>query len=351
MKVGHFSHIWRKPDMSPSERYAELWQELELADSLGFDFGFAVEHHFDPHESLSASPTVYIASAAAHTRRMRIGAMGWIVGLYDPLRVVEEAIALDNLSDGRLEVGLVSGISPAFFAPFKADFGHGRERAVEAFDLLKAACAHPEGFSFAGPFHQYENLTLHMGPYQQPHPPVWLETRDESTLAYLAREGIHTGYVHYLPRNEFGPRYRTYLNDWRAAGHTGAPNINYWTFVYVDETDEKAWQTAGPAWEYAYTRVSNAPGIAAALDRRGEPGAAELVRHFADLPYLRERQIGLVGSPDTVARQLRAYAAEGCFNTLFGEFNFGTLATDDVLRSIRLFGEEVIPRVRDFEPY
>jgi alkanesulfonate monooxygenase SsuD/methylene tetrahydromethanopterin reductase-like flavin-dependent oxidoreductase (luciferase family) len=351
MKLGHFSHIWRKPGMSPAARFAELWRELELCDSLGFDFGFAVEHHFDPRESLSASPPIYIASAAAHTQHMRIGAMGWIAGLYDPLRIVEEAIGLDQLSEGRLEVGLVSGFSPAFSAPFKADFAHSRERAIEAFELLRTACANPEGFSFDGPFHQYENLTLHMGPYQQPHPPVWLETRHPPTLEYLANAGIHTGYVHYLPREWIAPRYQKYLADWRAAGHAQDPNINYWTFVYVDETDDRAWEVAGPSWAYNYNHVSNAEGIAAGLARRGESEAAELMRHFADPQYMREHRIGLIGSPETVARQLREYAQEGCFNTLFGEFNFGALTTDQVLRSIQLFGEEVIPRVRDFSPY
>jgi alkanesulfonate monooxygenase SsuD/methylene tetrahydromethanopterin reductase-like flavin-dependent oxidoreductase (luciferase family) len=66
---------------------------------------------------------------------------------------------------------------------------------------------------------------------------------------------------------------------------------------------------------------------------------------------MRDHGIGLIGSPQTVARKLRAYAEEGLFNVLLGEFNFGFLAEDEVMRSIRLFGEEVIPRLRDFEPY
>ena len=97
MKFAHMSHIWRKPAMTPGQRYQQLWRELELADSLGFDYGFTVEHHVDPNESLSVSPPMYIAGAAAHTQHMRLGAMGWLVPLYDPLRVVEEVVSLDNL--------------------------------------------------------------------------------------------------------------------------------------------------------------------------------------------------------------------------------------------------------------
>jgi hypothetical protein len=66
---------------------------------------------------------------------------------------------------------------------------------------------------------------------------------------------------------------------------------------------------------------------------------------------MREHRIGLIGSPATVSEMLCDFAKEGLFNTLLGEFNFGFLAEDQVMRSIRLFGEEVIPRLRDFEPY
>jgi alkanesulfonate monooxygenase SsuD/methylene tetrahydromethanopterin reductase-like flavin-dependent oxidoreductase (luciferase family) len=66
---------------------------------------------------------------------------------------------------------------------------------------------------------------------------------------------------------------------------------------------------------------------------------------------MRDHGIGVIGSPETVAAKLRAYAEEGLFNLLLGEFNFGTLTEEQVMRSIRLFGEEVIPRVRSFEPY
>jgi alkanesulfonate monooxygenase SsuD/methylene tetrahydromethanopterin reductase-like flavin-dependent oxidoreductase (luciferase family) len=351
MKFAHMSHIWRKPDMSPGERYAQLWRELTLCDELGFDFGFAVEHHVDPRESLSPSPPLYIAGASAVTRDLRIGAMGWTVPLYDPLRVVEEVVALDHLTQGRLEVGLVSGALPAHFIPYKADFERRRERAVEGYELLKAACANPDGFSFKGPFHEYENIALQMPSCQQPHPPVWFETRHPPTLAYLAAEGVHTGYVHYVPRDEMAVQYREYLDQWRAAGHPKPPLINYWILVYVDETDDKAWEVAGPSWVHTYTEIATLDRLIESRIRRGELGGAELLSHFKDPPYMRDHGIGLIGSPETVANKLRSYAQEGLFNTLLGEFNFGFLSEDQVMRSIRLFGEEVIPRVREFEPY
>src|SRR5215475_13545131 len=59
MKFAHFSHVWNKPGMTAAERYEQLWRELETCDELGFDFGFTVEHHFNPNESWMPSPAIY----------------------------------------------------------------------------------------------------------------------------------------------------------------------------------------------------------------------------------------------------------------------------------------------------
>jgi len=64
--------------MTAADRYEQLWRELELADELGFEFGFAVEHHFNPRESIMPCPTIYCAAAAARTKRMRLGTQGYI---------------------------------------------------------------------------------------------------------------------------------------------------------------------------------------------------------------------------------------------------------------------------------
>src|SRR5690348_17376666 len=101
--------------MTAATRYGQLWRELALADDCGFDFGFCVEHHFNPNESWMPSPSIYCAAAAAHTTRLRIGTMGFVAPLYDPIRIAEDAAVLDNIANGRLELGLVSGIVPDFF--------------------------------------------------------------------------------------------------------------------------------------------------------------------------------------------------------------------------------------------
>ena len=150
MKFAHFSHVWNKPGMTAAARYDQLWRELALADESNFDFGFCVEHHFNPNESWMPSPSIYCAAAAARTRRLRIGAMGNIAPLYDPLRIAEDAAVLDNIANGRFELGLVAGIVPDFFGPYGADFQNRRAITHEALLFIKQALSSEGAFSFNG---------------------------------------------------------------------------------------------------------------------------------------------------------------------------------------------------------
>ena len=359
MKFAHFSHVWNKPGMTPAGRYAELWRELKLCDELGFDFAFAVEHHFSPHESWMPSPAIYTAGAAAHTKRMRIGPMGYVVPLYDPLRIVEEVAALDNVLDGRLEVGLVSGIRADYFTPYKADFENRRALTAEAVDLLKTAFATPGKFSFKGPHHSYDEVSLSVRPVQAPCPPLWIESRDPPTLKMLAREGIHTGYLFFMPHEEVVERYKVYLKDWASAGHPSKPNISYWTLVYVDETDEIARERARPNVLHNFTTVMgfgdvggiSTSKLAEVFAKRGEHGAAAIAANLTNPDYLMDNDLVFVGSAKTVAEKVRKASNAGMFNTLLCEFNFGYLPEESVRQSISRFAKEVIPALRQHSPY
>ena len=80
-------------------------------------------------------------------------------------------------------------------------------------------------------------------------------------------------------------------------------------------------------------------------------GAAEIMRNLFDPDYLLANELVFIGSPDTVAAKLKAAAASGVFNTFMGEFNFHDVAEDNLMRSIRLFGTQVMPQLRGFEPF
>src|SRR5215510_6377554 len=164
--------------MTPHQRYEELWRELRLCDELGYDYAFCVEHHFRPDESWISSPSVYIVGAAARTRRIRVGSMGYIVPLYHPLRLAEEIAVVDQMIGGRMELGLVPGINADYFKPFGFDYNLRKSPTLEFVDYLRAAYGQTQPFSFQGDVHRTESALLAVQPVQKPHPPLWMMSRD-----------------------------------------------------------------------------------------------------------------------------------------------------------------------------
>jgi alkanesulfonate monooxygenase SsuD/methylene tetrahydromethanopterin reductase-like flavin-dependent oxidoreductase (luciferase family) len=356
VKFAYFSHVWGRPGMTPTRRYEELWREIELAEQLGFDYAFSVEHHFTPHESWMPSPAIFCTGAAMRTSRIRIGPMGYVPPLYHPLRVAEEVAALDQLLDGRLEVGLAAGVTPDFFGPYGADFGRRRELTKECVELIRTALAAEGPFDFAGPVHQLAEVSLSFGGVQRPHPPLWVPTTNRATLRYLASIGAHTSATMLLPREALGLVYRHYLDWWQAAGHSGSPNIGYWTLVYVAETDEDAVNQAFPHIVHTLTKTlgygqNDIRRAGASIAESTGLSTATILEHAGEITFLRRHNLVFVGSPDTVIGQIKQAAAEGCFNTLLAELNFGWMTEQELASSAGLFSAEVMPALRSYAPY
>jgi alkanesulfonate monooxygenase SsuD/methylene tetrahydromethanopterin reductase-like flavin-dependent oxidoreductase (luciferase family) len=362
MKFAHFSHVWGKPGMTAHQRYEQLWRELQLCDELGFDFSFCVEHHFRPDESWMSAPSLYAVGGGARTKRLRVGSMGYVVPLYNPLRLAEEIAIVDQMLGGRFECGLVPGITGAYFEPFGIDYNFRKSPTLEFVAYLRAAYGEKQPFSFHGDNHKTESAKLAVLPVQRPHPPLWMMSRDPQTLEFCAANGVNPGYFISFPRAEAAARYRKFLADWDKAGHKRRPNIGYSTVVYVDETDEKALEVASFRASRAYEGLLplGAPGDTfedrVAKNRlrfqgRGEPGAAEIMSNIFDPNYILKHELVFIGSPKTVTEKLRRAAETGMFNTFMGEFNFADLPEADLLRSIRLFGTEVMPALRSYEPF
>ena len=362
MKFAHFSHVWNKPELTPHQRYEELWRELALCDDLGFDYSFCVEHHFRPDESWMSSPSLYAVGAGARTKRMRVGPMGYIVPLYHPLRLAEEIALVDQMLGGRMELGLVPGINADYFRPFGLDYGHRKSPTLEFVDYMRVAFGPTQPFSFHGEELHTDNAEISVQPVQRPHPPLWMMSRDPQTLEFCARNAINPGYFLVYPRPDAAPRYRTFLADWAKLDPNRNPLIAYCTVVYVDESDDKARETALVRASRAYEGFLPKPEPGETFEDRvrkhaskfigrGEPGASEIMANLFNADYLYKNELVFIDSPQTVARQIATAARDGVFNVFMGEFNFADLPEPDLMRSIRLFGEQVIPALRQYEPF
>ena len=228
--------------------------------------------------------------------------------------------------------------------------------------ILRAAFGEKQPFSFHGEAFHTDSAELAVPPVQRPHPPLWMMSRDPQTLEFCARHAINPGYFLVYPRADAAPRYRVFLENWRRAGWPQRPNIAYSTVVLCRR--ERCQGARGRAFRasraYEGFLAPPQPGesfanrvaaFAKMFVGRGEPGASEIMRNVFDPDYLLKHDLVFIGSPETVAAKLRAAAQSGVFNTFMGEFNFADLPEADLMRSIRLFGEKVIPALRGYEPF
>src|SRR5260370_28188677 len=170
MQFGVFDHM----DAS-GEPLAHLFENrLKLAeayDRIGLYALHVAEHHSTPL-GMSPSPSVFLALAAQRTKRLRLGPLVYTLPLYHPLRLTEEICTLDQLSGGRLELGVGRGVSPLEIASFGVDPAKSQAMYLQAYDVVMKALA-SRTLSFTGADYNFDHSPFILEPVQKPHPPLW----------------------------------------------------------------------------------------------------------------------------------------------------------------------------------
>jgi len=144
---------------------------IELYEQAGFHAYHLAEHHATPL-GMAPSPSVFLAAVAQRTKTLRFGPLVYTVNLYHPLRLIDEICMLDQLSGGRLELGIGRGISPYEVGYYGVDPATGPERFAEALDVILKGLTEKR-LSHHGKYFTFEDVPMEMQPVQRPHPPLW----------------------------------------------------------------------------------------------------------------------------------------------------------------------------------
>ena len=184
------------------------------------------------------APPMYVAAAAARTDRLASAGWDRQYELYDPLRVVEEVVALDNLTQGRLEVGLVSGACHAFH-PLQGGFRRPTRPHDRGVSAPRPACASPNGFSFAGSFHDYADVALMMPPVQRPASTVSLPPPPPNARHPSPQEGIHS--IRALRPTQSMRRISPPCPALEQGRPSNGPHQSSVLLIYIQQTNSKAW--------------------------------------------------------------------------------------------------------------
>ena len=181
-------HFPKELTRTTAEFYGELLEQVEAAETLGFRTFWVAEHHFHEYGGIPRPP-VWMAAAAARTRRIRLGAGVVVLPFDNPLRTAEDYAMVDVLSGGRLDLGTGSGYLKHEYAGFNLDPEEKRARFDEALEILLRAWT-GERFSYEGRYHLVRDVQLNVRPLQRPRPPIWVATLRADSAPRIGARGF-----------------------------------------------------------------------------------------------------------------------------------------------------------------
>src|SRR4029079_1271999 len=183
MKFGIFDWVEASATLSPAAVFEHKLQLAAAADKAGLHGMFLAEHQGTPL-SIDGSPSVLLAAMSQRTQRLRLGALTFCLPWYDAYRFYNEACMLDQLSGGRLELGVGRGVSPIESLIFgMQNIEHSREKYRETLEVFFAD-GQSRTLNYSGKYYQYRDVEIHNRPAQQPYPPLWFPSSNRESIDF-----------------------------------------------------------------------------------------------------------------------------------------------------------------------
>ena len=332
MKFGVFDHMDRAGG-DLARQFDERLRLIELYEKSGFHAYHIAEHHATPL-GMAPSPSVFLAAVAQRTKTLRFGPLVYTVNLYHPLRLIDEICMLDQLSHGRLELGIGRGISPYEVGYYGVNPATGPERFAEALEVILKGLT-VSRLSYKGKYFTFEDVPMEMRPVQQPHPPLWYGANSLESADRLARQSCNT--VVGMKADGVGQFAARFRAAWKSLGRRDSdlPLIGLSRHVVVGDTDREAQGAAKRAfvlWYDALIHLWRAHGVG--LPRQLIPAEFE---EALDAGYI------IAGSPSTVRERMKRDNEIAGINYCLCRLAFGDLSLEESTRSVELFAREVMP--------
>jgi alkanesulfonate monooxygenase SsuD/methylene tetrahydromethanopterin reductase-like flavin-dependent oxidoreductase (luciferase family) len=329
VQFGIFDHL-DTTDQPLQLFYNNRFAYVEAADRAGITSYHIAEHHTTPL-GLSPSPNVYLSGVAQRTTNLRFGPLVYILPEYHPLRLIEEVCMLDQMSGGRLEMGLGRGISPFEARNYGINPDDTRSMYEEYTQVLLQGLQ-AKAFSFAGKHYNADNLPLQMMPLQKPYPPVWLGIGNDGNAERAGKTAANCVALHNADA------VKGFVDIWRKNLPASAPKdirFGQCFFTVIDEDGDRAMDIARTSylkWRESFHFLYYHNGTS--------PVQGERAKTFDEV--MAERR-GFAGTPDKAREFFAREAKISGINYLLGQFYFGAMDVETPLRSIDLFHKHVMP--------
>ena len=305
------------------EFYSQLIEEIVLSEELGFDSYFLAEHHFHEY-GIVPSPPVLLAAASQRTSRIGLGVAVSLLPFHNPVLVAEEYAMIDQISGGRLRLGIGSGYLAHEFEGMGIGPWEKRVRFDEAAEILKLAWT-GKPFTYHGLYHHVTNTRIAVTPVQ-PEPPTWIAVIRPEAAYHVGRQGRNIMLIPYATVDKLDDL-KAVIDEYHRgraeAGITGPADVAAALHTYVGADADTVRSEVEPALKrYVDTRLY-----------------AKSHRSYDDLE---ESKLTLFGDGPTVAERVAEIEALGVDHLLVLA-NFGALEVDMARATLERFSSEVLP--------
>ena len=341
------------PDVGPAVKSArDYWQEalalVALCDRYGYSHVRTVEHYFHPYGGYSPNPVVFLAAAAQVTKQARLVTGAVLPAFNNPLKLAGELAMLDALCDGRLDIGFARAFLPHEFSRFGVKLDESRARFDEGVEQVRLLLEQ-EDVSCEGRFHSFRNVTSLPRPTQKPRPPFYvaaLATKESFERAGAAGHGIMA-----IPMagGAMAELINIYRDAWRRAGHRGNGTVMlaFHMFCHADQGGAER-IAREPLNRYLRSLVAAASDWMQGESSADYPGYDKIIAMLSrdDFDSQVAKCAAWVGTPQRILDAVQTYRAQiGDFEIASLQVNFNDITLADAQASMRLFGEEVLPRL------
>jgi alkanesulfonate monooxygenase SsuD/methylene tetrahydromethanopterin reductase-like flavin-dependent oxidoreductase (luciferase family) len=337
------------PEQKPADQY---WREAlhltGLAEQLGFANVRTVEHYFLSYGGYSPDPLIFLSAAAALTHSIRLVTGAVLPVFNNPLKLAGQIGMVDAISNGRVEIGFARAFLPHEFARFGVKLDESRARFDEGMEQVRLLLEH-EDVTCEGRFHSFAKITSLPRPTQKPRPPFYvaaLATKESFQRAGAAGHGIMA-----IPMagGAMAELLGIYREAWTRAGHPGRGTVMlaFHMFCHLDQT--RAEQIARePLNRYLRSLVTAASDWTTGERSADYPGYDKIIAALSRDTFETqvEKCAAWVGTPQRILDTIESYRRQiGDFEIASVQVNFNDMALADAQASMRLFGEEVLPRL------
>jgi alkanesulfonate monooxygenase SsuD/methylene tetrahydromethanopterin reductase-like flavin-dependent oxidoreductase (luciferase family) len=325
-----------KPGSHP-EVYRETLEQVKLAEKMNFDSVWLSEHHFMP-DGYCPSALAAAAAMAAVTKAIKIGTAALILPLHNPVRIAEDAAVVDNVSNGRLLLGVALGYRNEEFDGFDIPIKQRTSRLEEGIDVIVRSWTEAN-FCYAGKRFQFSNLNVTPKPVQKPHIPIYIGAIEEPAIKRAGRLGFPLLIGPLRTTQMIKDTLDTYNKAARQAGREsdGVEHILMRRVHVAGDTGTAEKEAA----EYIIGMYRFFLGLGVKISVRGK----ELTSPDDPLfDYLAEDRF-IIGDSGDCIREVQRYRDELGIGYILCTMKFPKGTHKIISRCIKLFGKEVIPNI------